>query len=136
MIVEMEEKANTNRKDTTMNTKNRTYCQGCRFWDADEDECGYDLPLHVTEMDQMPATAADRVCGFVPEPDFDNEPVTWWPYYIAYDGELGTEGFATREEAQARVDYLNADCPRQVPDLFGGTITIEAKYAVAEGPKE
>ena len=55
-------KARPNRKTIT----SQTYCQGCRFWDTDEDECGFDLPHHITDIDQVPATAAtgigDSIC--------------------------------------------------------------------------
>ena len=55
-------KASPNRKTAAA----QTYCHGCRFWDIDEDECGFDLPHHVTDLDQMPRTAAtgigDNIC--------------------------------------------------------------------------
>ena len=46
-----------------MKTKNRTYCEGCCFWDADEDECGFEMPApSKIDLDKnMPATRADGV---------------------------------------------------------------------------
>ena len=39
-----------------MNSRNRAYCQGCRFWDTAADECGWNG--EITDIDKMPRTRA------------------------------------------------------------------------------